>query len=93
MVYQQHKEQSLSVNRKVERPEKEKRLREKPGDDAYEWAYNVQKQPFPSWHDAFQYAYQLGYDKGYSKGHEDAEEDAHWDAIASETRACAIGDK
>lgn len=49
------------VDRKVKRPDKESALIKKLGEDKYHWAYNIQKKPFPSWIEAFDYAYQLGY--------------------------------
>lgn len=51
------------LDRKIKRPEKEKRLIEKMGWDKYNWAWNIQREPFPSWSEAFDYAYKLGYER------------------------------
>lgn len=48
------------LDRKVKRPEKEKKLIEKLGEDKYHFAYNINTKPFPSWIEAFDYAYKLG---------------------------------
>lgn len=52
------------LDRKVKRPEKEKKLIEKLGQDKYDWAFNLQHKNFPSWTEAFDYAYKLGYSRG-----------------------------
>ena len=52
------------MDRKVKRPEKEKRLVKKLGEDKYNWSYNIQTKPFPSWTEAFDYAYNLGLKRG-----------------------------
>ena len=51
-------------DRTVKRPDKVKHLIEKMGEDKYEWAYNVQTRPIPSWTAAFDYAYELGLKRG-----------------------------
>jgi len=51
---------SSKLDRKVKRPAKEERLIEKLGKDKYNWSYNIQSKPLPSWVEAFDYAYQLG---------------------------------
>lgn len=57
----------MVIDRKIKRPDKEKQLIEKLGQDEYNWAYNIQSKPFPSWIEAFDYAYQLGYTRGITK--------------------------
>lgn len=52
------------LDRKVKRPEKEKKLIEKLGEDKYYFAYNVNTKPFPLWTEAFDYAYKLGLERG-----------------------------
>lgn len=47
------------VNRKVKRKGKEERLIEKLGEAKYNFSYNVNTQPLPSWSHAFDYAYDL----------------------------------
>lgn len=53
-----------NINRKVQRESKELELIKRMGEDKYEWSYNIQKNPFPSWVEAFDYAYQLGLKRG-----------------------------
>lgn len=55
---------NIMLDRKVKRPEKEKKLIEKLGEDKYHWAFNVQHNNFPSWTEAFEYAYKLGLERG-----------------------------
>jgi len=50
----------MSINRKIKRDGKKERLIKKLGKDKYEWAYEIQTKPFPSWIEAFDYAYKLG---------------------------------
>ena len=57
----------MSLDRKVKRPDKENALIEKLGQDKYEWSYNVQSKPLPSWVEAFDYAYQLGLKRGQNE--------------------------
>ena len=52
------------IDRTIKRPEKEKELIKKLGPDKYNWSYNVQTKPIPSWTEAFDYAYQLGLERG-----------------------------
>lgn len=55
------------VDRRIKRPDKEKALREKLGDDKYEWAWEIQNKPFPDWSAAFDHAYKLGLKRGQAK--------------------------
>ena len=55
------------MDRKIKRKGKKERLIEKLGKDKYNWAYEIQTKPFPSWSEAFDYAYKLGLTKGEVK--------------------------